>query len=244
MQNIDVKRLNNLEQTIHNKIMQASLEEKNLTITKAAQVCGCSISKISKFVQKLGFQNYKQYISWIYGEPVSPCDSSDEIERLKLLLNNFDLKLVDQFIDQLRCYNKIILFGYGPSFICVQYFEYKLRIVTNKVVIAVPDDVSLCNLVDETSLLIVFSTTGVFKSFLPIYHQTKEKGGEFLLVIEEYNTGLLHDFDNILFLTTSTQSEDLRPYEKSRSLFFIFIEQVIWRILQESRQQEGLDDMP
>ncbi|HHW22016.1 MAG TPA: hypothetical protein GXX26_03915 [Clostridiaceae bacterium] len=49
---------------------------------------------------------------------------SSELERLKNFIDNFDAALVDQFAELVQAHEKIILFGYRPSFICAQYFEY------------------------------------------------------------------------------------------------------------------------
>jgi DNA-binding MurR/RpiR family transcriptional regulator len=64
MLSIDRGRLNALEKSICERIEQAK-EDAGLTITRAAALCGCSVSKISKMVRRLGFSGYKQYISYI-----------------------------------------------------------------------------------------------------------------------------------------------------------------------------------
>jgi len=43
---------------------------------------------------------------------------------------------------------------------------------------------------------------------------------------------LLEQYENVCFLTHSVQSPELKPYEKSRTVFFIFIEEVIFRLLE------------
>lgn len=236
MINIDFNRLNPLEKKINETLLDHSKTVFDITINDAAALCGCSISKISKFVKKLGFNNYKQYIDFLYGREQPQHPSSAELERIKNFINDFDIALVDEFIELMNAHEKIILFGYGPSFICAQYFEYKLRIVTNKVVIAVPDEISVENLVDDTSLLVIFSTTGQFKSFDHLNTDAKEKGCSVLLIIEEYNPKLLTDYDRIFWLSKHLQPRDLKPYEKSRTIFFIFVEEVIQHILMTSRE--------
>ncbi|CAH1059813.1 MurR/RpiR family transcriptional regulator [Paenibacillus pseudetheri] len=229
MVHVDVTKLNPLESKIHNVLIHASKYEKDIKITRAAELCNCSVSKISKFVNKLGFTNYKQYIHYVYGYEIIQKKHSSELERIKHFIENFDDTLVDKFIEQLNNHDKIILFGYGPSYICAQYFEYRLRLVTNKVVIGLQDEITAINLLDENSLMIVFSTTGQFKAFDSMYEIAKSKNSSFLLLLEEFNTALLKTYDNIIFLTNSIQSEAL-PYEKSRTVFFIFIEEIIQRL--------------
>lgn len=241
MINIDVNKLNTLEHKINETLIKCSKENSNLKIAQAAKVCGCSVSKISKFVKKLGFNNYKQYMDFLYGYETPPKESSNELERIKNFIDDFDLSLVDKFIDLMNSHDRIILFGYGPSFICAQYFEYKLRIATNKFVISAPDEISVERLIDNKSLLVIFSATGKFKSFEKIYNYSKSHNCKVLLIVEEYNTSLLSTYDNIFLLSKSFQSSDLKPYEKSRTIFFIFIEEVIQHIIlknhMESTQQ-------
>lgn len=238
MINIDFNRLNPLERTINETLMKYARKTSDITINEAAELCGCSISKISKFVKKLGFSNYKQYVDFLYGREQPQKEFSAELERLKSFIDDFDVALVDEFVELMSSHDKIILFGYGPSFICAQYFEYRLRIVTNKVVIAVPDVVSVERLMDDSSLLVIFSATGQFKSFDDVNSIAKEKGCNVLLVIEEYNPKLQTGYDRIFWLCKYPQPQDYKPYEKTRTVFFIFIEEVILRLLAESRKAE------
>jgi len=233
MVNIDMRTFTALEQKIHTTALEASKSDEKLTVNKVAALSGCSISKVTKFTQKAGFQNFKQYMGFVYGRDMPQKPVSGEVERLKLFLENFDCALADEFIALIRRHKKIVLFGYGPSLICVQYFEYKLRILTDNLVFAVPDETMVAKLLDETSLFVIFSTSGRFRSFKPIYDLAKEKGSETLLIVEEYNTSLLAEYDKIMFLTQSFQNENLRAYDKSRSVFFFFIEEIASRLLRE-----------
>lgn len=236
MINIDFNKLNPLEKKINEALVALSKDVSEITINQAAEVCNCSVSKISKFVKKLGFINYKQYVDFLYGkEPVLE-KSSGELQRIKNFIDDFDISLVDEFIELMSSYEKIILFGYGPSFICTQYFEYKLRINTNKFVIAVPDEISVENLVDEKSLLVIFSATGKFRSFDKISEFTNKKNCEVLFIVEEYNASLFANYNKIFCLSKYPQPEDLKPYEKSRTVFFIFIEEVIQHLMLNNRK--------
>jgi DNA-binding MurR/RpiR family transcriptional regulator len=237
MVNIDFNKLNPLEREIYETLLSLSKDNPNIKITQAAEACNCSISKISKFVKKLGFDNYKQYMDFLYGKEIPQKKSSSELERIKNFIDDFDITLVDEFIELMNSYEKIILFGYGPSFICTQYFEYKLRINTNKFVISVPDEISVERLLDDKSLLVIFSTTGKFKSFERVYNLSKESNCQVLLIAEEYNASLLSNCDKIFWLSKFPQSNDLQPHEKSRISFFIFIEEVIQHIIFNNRRE-------
>jgi len=140
----------------------------------------------------------------------------------------------------LNSHEKIILFGYGPSFIVAQYFEYKLRIFTNKFVIAVSDELSVWTMVDEKTLVVIFTATGSFRSFETVYKATKEKNSDVLVIAEEYNTSLMETCDRLFWLSKFPQSPDLKPHEKSRTVFFIFIEEVIQRLIEEAKLLEAI----
>ena len=59
MINVNFGTLNKLEQQIHKKLVEYSKTNELIRINQAAEICDCSVSKISKFVRKLGFDNYK-----------------------------------------------------------------------------------------------------------------------------------------------------------------------------------------
>ena len=61
----------------------------------------------------------------------------------------------------------------------------------------------------------------------------KERGAQLLLLVEEYNTSIIPDYGQIIFLTDTFQTLSPIAYEKSRIIFFIFIEEVIARYVKE-----------
>jgi len=230
MINLDLSRLNPLELSVYQAIHTYAKDHPDLKIREAAEISQCSISKVSKLSKKLGFSNFKQYMDFVYGRTPEKKKSSSELDRLKQFIEDFDMNLVDDFIEILNEYEKVILFGYGPSYLMAQYFEYKLRVCTNKTVIALSDELSVRSMVDSKTLLVVLTTTGSFKSFQSIFELSKSKGGEVLVVAEEYNPSLINTCDKMFWLSKFPQSSDLQPHEKTRTVFMIFIEEVIQRI--------------
>lgn len=235
MININVNKLNQLELSIHNKLSKMVEQNHNLKILEAADYCNVSPSKISKLVRKLGFENFKQYKLFFGGQRIVAEDKkkSSELERLKNFLETFDPVLVDNFITIFKKFNRIVLFGLGPSFICVEYFAYKLALVSGKSIFVSQSETHAQHLVDEETLFIVFSVTGKFTSFENLFNTVKSYGTEVLLILEEYNNSLALEIDNIFYLTKSTQNENLLPFEKTRTVFFIFIEEVIARLMSD-----------
>ncbi len=235
MINIDFNVLNSLEKGIHETLSIHSKTVDTIRITRAAELCGCSVSKISKFTKKLGFTNYKQYLDFLYGKDLGVTGHSSELTRIQNFIRDFDSRKVDEMIELIENHDKIVLFGYGPSLLCAQYFEYRLRTCTNKVIIAVPDDLSVASMTDDKSLLLIFTVTGTFQSFENIYHDTKEKGCDVAIVVEEYNTSLFEQCDKIFLLAKEPQPSHLLAYEKSRTIFFIFMEEVIQRLTVQQK---------
>jgi DNA-binding MurR/RpiR family transcriptional regulator len=240
MINIDFNKLNPLEQQIYNRLLESSKLYADLKITQAAELCNCSMSKISKAVKKLGFSNYKQFMDFLYGRDISQKEMSNELDRIKRFIDDFDEALVDEFIEMINGYEKIILFGYGPSFICAQYFEYRLRTCSSKFILAAGDEISVETMVDQNTLLVIFTTTGSFRSFEDIYRISKDKGCKVLIIAEEYNTTLMTNCDRFFWLCKYPQPADLKPHEKSRTVFIIFIEEIINKLMTAAKtiQQE------
>lgn len=231
MINIDLDNLNDFEKEIYEKLLEYSAENPAFRINEAADVCGCSVSKISKYVKKLGFDNYKQYIAFLYDEEIPNKQQSDELKRIENFIDDFDISMVDEFIELINDYERIILFGYGPSGAITEYFEYKFRTCTDKMVISLADETSISSLLDQKTLLIVFTATGTFTSFKPIYEEAKAQGAKMAIVVEEYNTSLFNQCDRIFWLSKFNQPDYLEPYQKTRTIFFIFIEEVIRKII-------------
>jgi DNA-binding MurR/RpiR family transcriptional regulator len=232
MIDLDLSTLNPLEEKIHEKMVAQSKSTTTIRINEAARLCGCSVSKISKFAKKLGFVNYRQYLDFLYGRLVGSKGASGELKRIQFFVENFDTAMVDELLDLIDSYPKIVVFGYGPSMLCAQYFEYRFRNCSDKMVIAVNDEVTIANIVNESTLLILLTATGKFRSFQDIYNLSKKKGCEVAMIVEEYNTKLLSQCDKIFWLSSKKQPGHLKPYEKSRTIFFIFLEEIIQVILK------------
>lgn len=225
--------LNSLDREIHDSITAECKTRESLTIMQASELCHCSPSKISKFVKKLGFSNYKQYIDYLYGRKITTKTFSNEFERIKHFLDTFDLSVIDKFIDTISRYKKIALLGYGPSKYCAQYFQFKLQLFSNQTVIMIDDEFSAASLINEDTLLIIFSATGSYQSFRNFQNIAQEKGAHLLLLVEEYNTSIIPQCGEVLFLTDTFQTISSIPYEKSRIVFFIFIEEVMSHLLRK-----------
>jgi DNA-binding MurR/RpiR family transcriptional regulator len=231
MINVDLSSLNPLEKRIHEQLMLLRGKRETIRINEAAELCQVSVSKISKFVKKLGFKNYRQYLDFLYGREMDRCERSDELKRIKAFIEAFNPVMIDELLDLIDRHKKVVLFGYGPSMLCAQYFEYRFRNCSDKMVIAISDEVAIDNIVDSSTLLLILTVTGRFHSFQNVYDSCRKKGGTVAIIVEEYNTELFNQCDRIFWLSPEPQPSHLKPYEKSRTLFFIFLEEIIQKIL-------------
>ncbi|MEN2400851.1 SIS domain-containing protein [Flavobacterium sp. MC2016-06] len=224
--------LNSLEKNIYSALLQEIKQNHTLSITDAGAICGCSPSKISKFIQKLGFKNYKEYLGFISGKAFSVIPN--ENERLNKFLEDFNPEIINQFAAHICKFEKIILFGYGPSFIAGQYFEYKLRNLLEIPIWAVAHETSINDLLSKNSLVIIFSVTGQFKPFKELYENIVSKNSKAAFILEEGRTDFLEAYDYTITLSNYLQNTELLPHEKTRTTFFTFIEAVIKQLEKSS----------
>ena len=231
MINIDSKKLTPLERHVLETLQDYARCHEAPKIVEAAGICGCSVSQVSKSVKKAGFGGYKAYINYLYHGERTKTTPLAEIERLKRILDAFDAALVDDFAELLRGREKIVLFGYGPSAICAEYVEYKLRFCVNAVVATPQDEASLRRMMDETTLLVILTTTGQFRSFHEVSLYAQSRGADVVVVSEEFNSALMEDCSHYFGLAHHEQSDSLEPYQKTRTVFFIFFEQVVQRMM-------------
>lgn len=225
---IQLDILNDLEVKIHKKLIEESKQRSSITITEAAELTGVSISKISKFVKKLGFNGYKEYSRFLTGkELITRKKNNSEFDRIISFIRNFNYSNVNYIADLISSYDKIILFGYGPTHICMQYFDYKLTYLENKNIICANQSSLIPNLLDESTLLLVFSVAGKFAQFDELFMVASDKNAKSVLIMEEQNPYISSSIGEIIYLTDLQQDSSLQSHEKTRTILFIFIEEII-----------------
>ncbi|MDR0138844.1 SIS domain-containing protein [Metabacillus idriensis] len=225
-------KLTKLEVELHDKLSKAVSANDKIKIIEAAEIGEVSPSKVSKLVRKLGFDNFKQYKLYFSGQQMNlkKHKKSNEIERLMLFLETFDSEIIDDFVSIFQKYDKIVLFGLGPSFISAEYLAYKLATVSDKNVTVTQSEDFAERLADEKTLLIVLSVTGKFSSFDTLFQNVKKNDSSIMLILEEYVNTREFLADYIFHLSKFNQSDTLLPFEKTRTVFFIFIEEIIAKL--------------
>jgi DNA-binding MurR/RpiR family transcriptional regulator len=233
MFDVDTTRLTTLDRRIVDDLMAHARHHPPFRIMEAAEICGCSMSQVSKAVRKAGFSGYKNFIRVLYAgeQPREP--ALDELERLKRVIEEFDLSVVDEFASLIKEHERVILFGYGPSQISAQYFEYKLRFCSSAFVTTAPDEESARSLLEQASLLVILTATGQYRPFGSLAREAAAKGADVVVVSEEFNALLLEICKRYFVLTRQVQPDTLKPHEKTRTVFFIFFEEVIRRIQRD-----------
>jgi DNA-binding MurR/RpiR family transcriptional regulator len=182
-------------------------------------------------------------MQFLQGREMPQEKQSSELSRVREYIDSFDESMVTELLALMESHNNIILFGYGPSFLCAQYFEYRLRIFSNKIIVALSDEISVASIADENTLLIIMTVTGAFQSFQNVCAESRKKGCDVVLVAEEYNTNLFGQCDRIFWLSKYPQPINLLPYEKTRTVFFLFFEEIIQRLLLSKKADEDQDSV-
>ena len=94
-----------------------------------------------------------------------------------------------------------------------------------------------CRFVNVTICsVVIFTATGLYRPFGSLAQEARAKGADVVVVSEEFNPQLLDISNRYFVLTRHRQPDTLRPHEKTRTVFFIFLEEVIQR-LQRSKAQ-------
>ncbi|MBV7391287.1 MULTISPECIES: MurR/RpiR family transcriptional regulator [Enterococcus] len=233
---VHIDRLNSLELKIHQNLLAASKEHSSLTITEAAEIAGVSPSKISKFVKKLGFSGYKEYARFLSGkELVKQKKMNNEFTRIQDFMENFEEDNAEYIAELIDTYDKIILFGYGPTHIALEYFEYKLNYTVDKNIILATQESLIPSLISDKTLLLIFSVAGKFAQFDYLFQEAAKKKAKVLLILEELNTEINLENHETIYLTKSHQSESLNSHEKTRTVFFLVIEEIIQKLNQNKK---------
>ncbi|WP_337262398.1 MULTISPECIES: MurR/RpiR family transcriptional regulator [unclassified Serratia (in: enterobacteria)] len=235
---IDYKSLNALEKKLLDSTKECIQHNSTVSITELSAQFDVSTSKISKFVRKLGFESFKQYKKFIISEhnDAPPAKPSSELQRIADYIANFDDNLAHDFWLKIKDCNKLIIYGLGPSYICADYFAYRLRIFSDVFTLATNEVTTVRNSDSKDTKLLVLSTTGLFKSFDEDLSGLNYK--EIIFLFEEFRYFPKLQQNTLFYLTNSGGNSELKPYEKSRTLFFIFLEEVIQKFMPNSKLGE------
>ncbi|WP_261884329.1 MurR/RpiR family transcriptional regulator [Vibrio pelagius] len=230
--------LNNLEKKILREITPILEKERNISISKASEQLNISPSKLSKFVRRMGFENFKEF-KRLHNkndeiEMSSVCTiQNSHLSSIQTFLENFNQELVDSFYNEMQKYQNIVLYGAGPSFACAAYFSDRIQMVTQKRATAVSDMNMLQHYCNQDTLLITISTSGLYDNYTNLI---KVNSGEKLFLFEDLvNLPELTSY-KVFYLTRVSQNNKIKQYKRPRTLFFIFLEEVIEKLIQNAEK--------
>lgn len=176
--------LSSTNMTIGKTLLQNMHLLSELSIEEVAAMCHVSKSTLSKFVRKLGFEDYKDFrlcaeeeeqkAIYSYPNSMSIEDYIDQngisqyIDILKkdmdLLIQNIDLKKIQDLVQDLRDYSKVGVFGSAHSQTVALDFQYKMAF-NQKIVLTYLDDVKQDEFIKKAgpdTLIIIYSNSGSY----------------------------------------------------------------------------------
>lgn len=230
------KNLNELEREIYDTLKIEVRADRNLKIIQAAKLCNVSTSKISKFCKKLGFENYKQYKIYISTNKIESTTQSAELNRISNYIKTFNQKDLRNIHRKFTDCNRIVLYGFGPSLIALEYFAYRLRMNSNIDIITTSDETVLECALNKETLVLIYTVSGKFRSFEKIVNLSKKFKSRLLILQEELDLNTKVKPKDIFYLTNTCQYSHDLPYNKTRTIFFIFIEELISYIQEQKKQ--------
>ncbi len=219
------------EIAISDKITEHLDEVPTLTITKLADLCGVSPSKITKYAKRLGFNGYKEFQYQLKNDRYKSEDkgSSFEYQKEKILqfFDSFSISKMESLKKLINTSDKIYLFGRGPSLKVCEYYEPRLRVAANKNIVANYDeylfDLDLAREQDEQKLMIVLTVSGKSKKVREVLETAQKRGMKTVCISAYYNQGL--ETASNLYINLLDRKEIFdKSLIRGRTLFYIYFE--------------------
>lgn len=189
MVDLDNLRLNETEQNIINYIESNVDDVLNMSIRKLADACYVSSSTLFRFVKKLGFDGYNDFIKQLQNEEHPRNTKVNDIQMSEVMMrNNYSesylknimetLRVVDDakaatFTKLLNNAQKIFLFAYGPTKIVALYVHQLLTMMDYDVEMIhdeYEEDIMISR-VSSDDLILVFSLSGENKKSVHVLQQ-------------------------------------------------------------------------
>ncbi len=206
-------------------------EVPTLTITKLAELCSVSPSKITKYAKRLGFNGYKEFQYQLKNDRYKTEDkgSSFEYQKEKILqfFDSFSISKMESLKSLIFGSEKIYLFGRGPSLKVCEYYEPRLRVATNKNIVANYDeylfDLDMQGTEGEQKLMIVLTVSGKSQKVREVLQTAKNRGMKTVCMSAYYNQRLETESDLYINLLDRKEIFD-KSLIRGRTLFYIYLE--------------------
>ncbi len=223
---------------IYNKISEDPGKYAQMTTSELAEVCGVSQPALTRFVKDLGYSKYRDFRSdltaWLAEQRAMQTSGEDRLQYFSVmnqLMTETEKLLTDSYMKELASYVKgfqrVFATGVAKSYQPASLMQ-TLMIKTDRFVQAISNDSlpELCDAVDETDLIIVFSVSAK-KSVL---HSLEGIPAKILLI----TANPAHSFGDVVDRQVLLPYVPPTPEESSVSpvLFDMFVE-ILCRYLQK-----------
>ncbi len=224
--------LNSKDISISDKIVANINIVPDMNINELADLCDVSVSKISKYAKKLGFNGFKDFIYRLKQDHNHSRDKGGAFEYQKeKILEFFEDYNPDKVMEIQRLIlesNKIYLFGRGPSNNVCEYYTPRLRVATGKDIISDYDeylfDLDYANLEHkEKRTVIILTVSGKSIKVHEMLQTCKDRNIQTICISSYHNEKLKNNADVYLPLINRKEVFD-KSVIRGRTMFFIFLE--------------------
>lgn len=227
------EELTPMEIAISDTISEHLDDVATMTITNLAKLCSVSPSKITKYAKKLGFNGYKEFQHQLKIDRNKSADkgSTFDYQRDKILqfFDSFSISKLEELKTLILNSEKTYLFGRGPSLKVCEYYEPRLRVATNKNIVANYDeylfDLDMKDRRDsnEQKLMIVLTVSGKSPKVNEVLQTAKNRGMQTVCISAYFNQKLKSQSDLYINLLNKKEIFD-KSLIRGRTLFFIYLE--------------------
>ena len=200
-----------------------------MSITDLAKSCNVSISKITKYSKKLGFDGYKELkyeINKSKNNNLTLRSYDYQRQKINTFFENFDPVKMDNLMKYINSSEKVYFYGRGPSLKVAEYYVPRLRVATNKNIVSNYDeylfDIDLLKK-EENKLMIILTISGKTPQVHEIIKVCKECGIRTVVISGYVSEKLEKNCDLYINLLPRKELYDKRVI-RGRTLFYIYLE--------------------
>ncbi len=226
-----------------------------MTITELAKLCNVSPSKITKYAKRLGFNGYKEFIYQMKHDYFNTEDKGTTFdyqkEKIELFFQSFDPKKFQLLKKMMFQSEKIYLFGRGPSLKVCEYYEPRLRVATNKNIVAnydeylfdldvAHDDTEGALADNENKLMIVFTVSGKSSRVHEVLDTAKRRGMK-TVCISAYASRRLDESSDLHINLVNRKEMFDKSLIRGRTLFYIYLETLTQECIEHPYDKNSQD---
>lgn len=202
-------------------------------ITELSKKCFVSQATVSRFIKKLGFEDYNSfkseclnYMDEIKNKKIEESTNIESLNKeLKLFKDKFNNIDIENIVLTLKKYNKIYISGLNYCYLMAQYFQMECFPLENITIKVIEDNEEIQN-IEKDSLLIILTTTGNYFNINRIVKEyIKNSNCEKILIsIRELDEKIKALFDKKYILNMDSNIKD------SRYIMMVLIDNIIDRV--------------